>query len=924
MAQMTNNINKCRLVSYNMHGINQGLAYLEDLLQANDILCVQEHWLSDFNLSDLDNINSGFTVYSVSSCNSNVILRGRPHGGLAIFVSNSLSKWCTLIHKSSRFLIMRFCDILLINVYMPSNNPNLYLDVLTEISDCLLNYQNFNKVLVCGDFNYDFIRDSSSSCTPFLQSFLKTNNLVSTYTMLPDRGVNQFSYYNSALNQRSLIDHFFTTHNLLNNVHSLAVEDNGANLSDHIPVILNLNYNFNTVKTNATNPKSIVYKLRWDKSDLMTYYNYTRFYLQPIFDSLHMLQTVDSFAIASDSIEKAYSDIITALHLADRCITRKPTSFYKFWWDEELSQLKDNSINAHTLWQSAGKPITGNFHANMLRCKLLYKNAINQKRKADQSLFTNEMYENLSNKNMQNFWSSWRSNFYSKRKNASCIDGVSGNQEISNTFANYFRRNTVANNDIIHDGLKYSFEQSYINYQGQIGNFEVTIEDIDHAVLMLKTGKACGIDEISSEHIIYSHPILQSCLLRIFNAMLKFGYVPNSFGEGIIIPLLKNKDDPNKSDNYRCITLSPVISKLFEYCLMCKFSKYLYTSDLQFGFKPNVGCNDALFTLKNVIDYFVSKGNTVNISALDISKAFDRISQYGLYTKLIERNCPRSFIDVIKNWYSKCYGYVKWESDLSMPFPIQAGVRQGGILSPVLFAVYMDDLIKDLSCCKMGCHINGKFVGCILYADDILLLSISYSAMQNMLNICNDYAFKYDLKFNVLKSQFIRIGAKWKVICNNLYLNNQVLSKVEEIKYLGVYIKQGSSFKCSNVNTRIKFYRSFNAVYSKCKSDCPEIVVTNLLKYYCVPIITYGLEAINPSNNYLNSLDKLIDHACMKIFKTFDINIITEMRYIFNIPSVKVLTSQRKINMFQRFNDSKFYFRESILNSANLCKFLYK
>ena len=82
---------------------------------------------------------------------------------------------------------------------------------------------------------------------------------------------------------------------------------------------------------------------------------------------------------------------------------------------------------------------------------------------------------------------------------------------------------------------------------------------------------------------------------------------------------------------------------------------------------------------------------------LDVSKAFDRMNHYGLYIKLMERNIPRVFLDVLLCWYCKCYAVVRWGSFVSQQFHILAGVRQGGVLSPTLFAVYIDSVIKKVT-----------------------------------------------------------------------------------------------------------------------------------------------------------------------------------------------------------------------------------
>src|SRR5437899_8105945 len=102
--------------------------------------------------------------------------------------------------------------------------------------------------------------------------------------------------------------------------------------------------------------------------------------------------------------------------------------------------------------------------------------------------------------------------------------------------------------------------------------------------------------------------------------MALHGYVPHDFGSGIIIPLLKDKlGNVNDLGNYRCITLIPVISKLFELVLLDIFTPFLNTDDLQFGFKKKVGCSNAIFLLTEIIDYFSSRDSSIFIAALDFN-----------------------------------------------------------------------------------------------------------------------------------------------------------------------------------------------------------------------------------------------------------------------------------------------------------------
>ena len=125
-------------------------------------------------------------------------------------------------------------------------------------------------------------------------------------------------------------------------------------------------------------------------------------------------------------------------------------------------------------------------------------------------------------------------------------------------------------------------------------------------------------------------------------------------------------------------------------------------------------------------------------------------------------------------------------SHLSYWFSITAGVRQAGCLSPILFAIHMDVLISKLKRSGHGCRLFGEYNGCILYADDIMLLSHSLNAMQVMLKICDDFAIDYDLKVNTEKSVAMRIGARHNVVCEPLNLAGKKLQFVQSLKYLGV------------------------------------------------------------------------------------------------------------------------------------------
>jgi len=242
-------------------------------------------------------------------------------------------------------------------------------------------------------------------------------------------------------------------------------------------------------------------------------------------------------------------------------------------------------------------------------------------------------------------------------------------------------------------------------------NHILSVEDVDTAIFKhLKKGKASGVDSFSLEHFIHAHPLIITHLTKLFNLLIRHGYVPNLFGEGVIVPLLKDKNgDVSSSENYRGITINSVIAKIFEMCMLYKFNKYFYSHDLQFGFKRKLGCNAALFGAQQVFRYFTSRGSCVHIACLDARKAFDRVLHDQLLSKIRQRGLPECFVLLVSNWYSKLKSMVRWNGVYSSAFRVFTGVCQGGILSPLYFNMYVDDLIRNLENSGFGCFIARHF-----------------------------------------------------------------------------------------------------------------------------------------------------------------------------------------------------------------------
>ena len=132
--------------------------------------------------------------------------------------------------------------------------------------------------------------------------------------------------------------------------------------------------------------------------------------------------------------------------------------------------------------------------------------------------------------------------------------------------------------------------------------------------------------------------------------------------------------------------------------------------------------------LRKVAEFFVTHCSNIYLVALDAKKAFDRVHHLKLFKVLSDHKIPFFIIKVIVNWYSKMFASVRWNGSFSNMLPIKSGVLQGSILSPSLFNLYVDVIIVALSKAGYGCFVRQIYMGCIVYADDIILLSTSIIA----------------------------------------------------------------------------------------------------------------------------------------------------------------------------------------------------
>ena len=405
-----------------------------------------------------------------------------------------------------------------------------------------------------------------------------------------------------------------------------------------------------------------------------------------------------------------YNSIVNMLKRASNgCVPKIPVKCLRPYWSADLDDLKAVSVDMHVLWRSLGSPRSGVINAARLSAKLNYKQAIKQAALDYEQNNADEINMRFSDNDQKAFWKLWSAKYNKSLASPVSVAGQSDPAVIANEFKDFYSKvyvNSASNASAVNE-FKLAHAALAANASTCILPVTVNIESVERCVRLLKPNKASGHDGIAAEHIINCHPAVILHFKLLFHMLLTHSYVPLAFGHGIIVPIVKDKrGDLSAIDNYRPITLSPIISKVFENYLLDNYANYMCSDDLQFGFKKGLGCRNALFALRHCIQYFNEHGSNVYVASLDASKAFDRVNHFKLFTTLIHCGLPISVIDLIVNWYGKLSVVVRWNGSDSSALCISSGVRQGGILSPIMFNLYVNCMITGLRESNNGCHVK--------------------------------------------------------------------------------------------------------------------------------------------------------------------------------------------------------------------------
>ena len=840
------------------------LLYLNKVMQNHDFVMVQEHWLHSDQLGILQSSLNNVCTHGVSGMPNTSLLHGRPYGGCAILWRKDIK--CSVVPVKMQTL--RACGViismdtfkaLLISVYMPTDSGNTYIDVYKDTLSCIsatIDECNVDKIIIGGDFNADLSRAHSKN-TQILQQFVSKETLKfgSSFSF----ATCDYTFESKATGCHSNVDHFLISENLQQSLSKYFVTHEGDNLSDHSLLSLQLNtesdvkyieskgisHSTKPLWTKASSEQIELYKLALDNNltDIDIPWDALQCYNIKCASSTH-LQKISQF----------HNDIVAAcLKASDKYIPNSIASLgSKPGWQEYVQPYKETAIFWHNLWKDNGCPREGNIANIRRQTRARYHLAIKQLKKREDKIRSEKMADGILNNNSRNFWTEVKKVRKVNNIVPTQIEGKSDPADIANAFANQYKTvyNSVSYRKEDMATLLAKIEES-IHSSCVTGNcsfaHKISINDVKNNLKHLNCGKHDGYLGHYTDHLINGTERLNDMLSLLFTSMMVHSFTPEEMLVCTIAPIPK---DPRKSlnniSNYRGIALSSAIGKLLDWILIKSNPEVFTSMDLQFAYKAKASTTQCTFVANETIHYYLNNGSNVHAVLLDATKAFDRVHFVKLFNELLQKGLCPLLCKFLAYQYSMQQCRVKWCTDISERFSVTNGVKQGGVLSPILFTIYMDVLLHRLKTSNVGCHVGHVFAGSFAYADDILLLAPTRSSMEKLIKICESFSESYSISFNATKSRhifFSKTNEKSQVCFK---MQDSAIPTVLCEKHLGNLIGHNIFSKVidDSVNNLYKNTNLLMSQFSKTNID----IKYRLFKSYCMSV--YGSQLWDFSNKY--------------------------------------------------------------------------
>lgn len=845
-----------------------------NIITENDIVFLYESWTCSSSDIELNGYISYNFYRKFQHRNAK-----RQSGGIVLYFKESLKNgieivknhadtiiWIKLNHEFFHF----DTDVYICGTYLWGEESPAYNIASIDLFELLENdvdcYSNLGSVYIIGDLNSRVGAKSDSIIHDRINQFIDDTDYIPDVTMCRasidkicnSHGTKLLDLCKSSclriVNGRlgdtnaftfvsqhgtSVIDYLLTKESNFSQISNFVIESMNI-WSDHTPIhfILRCN-NFKPV-----DEEILETKIKWDQM------------LRDRFRSELIIKLPDFNRLTYNidpSNRKSINDVMnnftnTIRNVADplfsKCFTHKKSSYFRDaafvkhadWFDKECIDAKNQYLESLRIFNGCKNTVSREYFC---KCKKFYKETMRKKKRSFEYKKLKDI-ENLKHCNPKQFWK------YFKKNKSAVSNGIS-----LEDFREYFAN---LSNDIL-QGTNEDAENFCDNHDFNDSNcaFEeldqpITITEILTAIKLLKAGKAMGSDSLMNEYFIESMDILGSHLCDIFNAILNSGFFPDKWTEGVIIPIHKkgNIDDVN---NYRGITLVSCLSKLFTTIINKRIESFCNNnnviSDAQFGFRKGRSTVDAIFVLMSIIQKYLNDNKRLYVVYVDMMKCFDSIYRNALWLKLYKTGIQGKVLRIIRDMYQKVKSCVKSCNNYSDYFEYAVGLRQGEVISPILFSLFVEDLELYLqSNVDSGLHIDDIVLILLLFADDMAILGKTPEELQANLNLLHTYCDNWGLKVNIAKTKIMVFRKRGRLLPNESWTyGGQNIEVVDDFNYLGTVFNYTGNYTLNQEHLIGKALKALNVLFVNCKKfDLKPRILCQLFDAFVGSILNYSCE----------------------------------------------------------------------------------
>ena len=332
--------------------------------------------------------------------------------------------------------------------------------------------------------------------------------------------------------------------------------------------------------------------------------------------------------------------------------------------------------------------------------------------------------------------------------------------------------------------------------------FEIEVDDVELALKKLKKGKSPGVDGIKSEMLKYGGDAMLEWLTRVCKVCMASERVPRDWVRAIMVPFYKGKGDRNDCRSYRGISLLSIPGKVYGRILIERVRALTEgrMGEEQCGFRRGRGCVDQIYVMKQMSEKYWERNKSLYVAYMDLEKAYDRVDREAMWQVLGMYGINGSLLNCIKSLYEQSEACVRVYRRDSEWFGVGEGLRQGCVMSPWLFNLFMDGVMNEVrrSVGDMGAMMwdsrrNTEWnVEWLMFADDTVLLGDSEEKLERLVQEFSRVCSRWKLSVNESKSKVMKVGRNGGENRVNVNLNRKRMEEVHAYRYLGVDITNES------------------------------------------------------------------------------------------------------------------------------------